>query len=139
MGALGGNNNIINVDFTGVKDSNFINLVDGLIYTGEITKVEKTVSKNGNDQLVWDIKVETEEGNCNVRNWTVLKHEALFALKNLLKAIDPTMNLEGDIDLDLNSFIGAKLRFIAQVSERDGKVYNNVKTFLPPQDEEGLI
>ncbi|HDK27263.1 MAG TPA: hypothetical protein ENG48_09310 [Candidatus Atribacteria bacterium] len=139
MGALGGNNNSVSVDFTGVKDSNFINLVDGQIYTGEITKVEQSVSKNGNNQLVWSFRVETEEGIANVRNWTVLKPEALFALKNLLKAIDPTMELDGPLNLDLNSFIGAKVRFIAKVDVNGDKVYNNVKTFLPPEAGEDLV
>lgn len=141
MGALGGNNNKIVVDLSNVKETQFITLTEGSIYTGEITKAEQTVSQKGNPMIKWGIKIETEDGISNVTHFTGLTTDSLWALKQFLRAVAPDMDLDTQLELDLPSFLGAKIRFIAGNREYNGNIYSTLKTPLPPEEagEEDLV
>lgn len=114
------------LDFTNVS-SGFEVLPAGN-YDATVAKVEVRNSKAGDSQYLnfeWDV---IDENGKERKVWDIasLKPQALWKLKAIMEAFG--MLVEGQIDLDLDEFVGQSAVLELEIDTYNGKERNVVKT-----------
>lgn len=119
----------VRVDFSGVDTSSGREVPDGQ-YLLAVESVEEKESSEGNPYLAWTYKVaEGDVKGAKVWDNTSLQPQALWRLAKLLRCLGVD-EIEGEMDLDLGSYIGRQVHAEILNETYQGKRKPRVTDFL---------
>lgn len=120
----------LNLDFTNVQGG--FDTVPKGTYAAVVYAVEQKYSNtSGQPYLNWQFKIQGGEQNGRiVFDATSLQPKALWKLKAHLKAIDPSLSLDGMCDLDTDELLGSECRVVVDHEMYDGEPRARVKKLL---------
>lgn len=106
-------------------------------YLMEVVEAEKTESQAGNDTISWKMKVaDGPHSNKLLYYNTSLLPQALWNLRGLVEALGYEIE-EGDMDLDLSSFVGDQFVGVVAHETYEGKKRPRIVDLLHVDSEEG--
>lgn len=125
----------VRVDFSGVDTSGGREIPDGQ-YLLAVEAVEEKESQEGNPYLAWTYKVvEGDAKGGRVWDNTSLQPQALWRLAKLLRYLG-VEDIEGEMDLDLGSYIGRQVRVEILNETYQGKRKPRITDFLLSDGDE---
>lgn len=155
----------ISLNFADVSDG-FVTLPPG-IYPAVVSSVEEAISKpkddgkGSNPMLVWEYTVDTPQyRNVTLKDWTVLTKNAMWKVKDVVRALGVPIAEDGSCDFDPIDLVGTMCQLQVEnntqvkkdrdtgmpVMGPDGKpeqvTFHNIKKVLPAaegQTASGLV
>lgn len=129
----------LRIDFTDVPDSGF-ELIDKGTYSGVVFKIEMKAAKDtGNPYLAFTIKLVDEKyPDRQVFTNMSLQPNALWKLKQTLKAIAPEIDVTSLAEIDTDDLLGRECVVVIDHSVYNGETRVNVKNVLAPKTDSGM-
>lgn len=127
----------ITADFTNVKDGGGFNskrLPSG-DYIARISKVEKSKSKAGNDQLVFTITPD-DHRSAAYPYYCGLEEKQLWKLRNLLLAAGVKVPKK-KASIDVERLVGVAIGIALEDDEYEGKERSTIDSIFPANEVEG--
>lgn len=125
----------LKIDFTDVPDSGF-ELIEKGNYDATVFKIElKTAASSGNPYLAFTLKLQDARyPDRQLFSNISLVPNALWKLKQTLKAIAPEINVDAMADIDTDMLLGKECVVVVDQSLYNGEMRNNVKNIIAPRN-----